>query len=117
MFRQILKTMRIIINLNEQQLERLMSGKRIPGSLFAQRTSNEQFKVDFYEYGTGKAKRPREQTLMRMDHGTVRKTRRNYKLIVSLPDDLGEARCGQLMLKGGKEANDFMMNLSKMLNA
>ena len=109
--------MRIILNLNEQQLERLMSGKRIPGSLFAQRTSNEQFKVDFYEYGTGKAKRPREQTLMRMDHGTVRKTRRNYKLIVSLPDDLGEARCGQLMLTGAAEANIFMQNLSKMLNA
>ena len=105
------------IDLAEQQLERLMSGKRIVGSLFAQRTSNEQFMVGFSEHGTGRPKRPREQTLIRMDHGTVRKTRRNYKLIVSLPDVLGEARCGQLMLTGAEEANDFMQNLSKMLNA
>ena len=104
------------INLNEQQLERLKSGKRISVSLFCERTSDEQFKVGIYEHGTGKPKRPREQTLIRMDHGSVRKTRRTYKLVVCIPDVLGEARCGQLMMTGGMEANDFMQNLSKMMN-
>ena len=109
--------MEITINLNEQQLERLKSGKKISVSLFCERTSDEQFKVGVYEHGTGKPKRPREQTLIRMEHGTIRKTRRTYKLVVCLPDILGEARCGQLMMIRGMEANDFMQNLSKMMNA
>lgn len=109
--------MNVTINLNEQQLERLKLGKRIPVSLFCERTSAEQFKLGIYEHGTGKRKRPREQTLIRMEHGSVRKTRRTYKLEVVLPDVLGEARCGRLMMAGAKEANVFMQNLSKMMNA
>ena len=108
--------MEIIIKLNEQQLECLRSGKRIPGSLYMDRTSNEQDVVGFYVHGSGTHKKRREQTLMRMDHGTIRKSARNYKLIVSLPDDLGELRCGELMKVGGEEADNFMRHLSILLN-
>lgn len=105
------------IKLSEQQLERLKAGKRIPGSLYIERTSEEQEVVGFYVHGSGsKPKRPREKTLMHMDHGTIRKTARNYKLIVSLPDNLGEERVGELMKNGGEEADNFMRHLSIMLN-
>ena len=108
--------MNIEINLTEQQLERLKSGKRIPGSLYLDRTSNEHDIVGFYVHGSGTSKHHREKTLMRMDHGTIRKSARNYKLIVSLPDNLGELRCGELMKVGGEEADNFMRHLSILLN-
>ena len=108
--------MKITIDISEQQLERLKSGKRIPGSLFMEWTSEEQNVVGFYVYGSGTPKHRPEQTLMRMDHGAIRKTARNYKLIVSLPDDLGEIRCGELMKLVGEEADKFMRHLSVLLN-
>lgn len=109
--------MTIQINLTEQQLERLKAGKRIPGSLFIERTSDEQEVIGFYVHGSDPTpKRPREKTLMHMDHGTIRKSARNYKLIVSLPDNLGEERVGELMKNGGEEADSFMRHLSIMLN-
>ena len=111
-----IKTMEINFKLTEQQLERLKSGKRIPGSLFLERISEEQYVVGFYVHGSGTPKHHREKTLMRMDHGTIRKSARNYKLIVSLPDNLGELRCGELMKVGGEEADNFMRHLSIMLN-
>lgn len=42
--------MEMIINLNEQQLECLKSGKSIPGSLHIERTSNEQIEIGFNQY-------------------------------------------------------------------
>jgi hypothetical protein len=108
--------MEITIKISEQQLECLRSGKRIPGSLFMERTSDEQFKVGFYVYGSRLSKRRREQTLMRMEHGSIKKTARNYKLILSLPDVLGEVRCGELMRNGGVEADSFMRHLNFLLN-
>lgn len=106
----------ISIEITEQQLEILKAGRKIPGLLFMEHTSEDQYEVGFYAYGGRPSRHRREQTLMRMEHGSIKKSARNYKLILSLPDVLGEVRCGELMRTGGEEADSFMRHVNILLN-
>ena len=102
------------IILNEQQLSRLMSGKRIKCSLFMERTSDGQLTVGVHEYQQSAGKHHAQQ-LHTLPHGWVRKTPRRYKLSISLPDRLGERRIGELMESESAEARSFMNSLESIL--
>lgn len=108
--------MEMIINLNEQQLECLKSGKSIPGSLHIERTSNEQIEIGFNQYYRSGSKRNHAQQLFTLPHGWIRKSPRRYRLCVSLPDSLGERRVGELMESESAEARSFMNALESVLN-
>lgn len=103
------------INLSEQLLRTLMTGKRVPGSIYAERVGNE-IVIGFYQYQRNRTIRRPSQTLLTLPHGSVRKTARRYKLCVSLPDHLGERRCGELMAAESMEARSFMNCLESVLN-
>jgi hypothetical protein len=107
--------MRLSINLSEQLLRTLMTGKRVPGSIRAERVGNE-IVIGFYQYQRNRAKRRQPQTLLALPHGWVRKTPRRYRLSISLPDHLGERRCGELMANESMEARSFMNCLESVLN-
>lgn len=104
------------IKLSEQQLSRLNQGKRIKCSLFMMRTSDGQNEIGVNEYQQNAGKRKHAQQLHTLPHGWIRKTPRRYKLSVSLPDDLGERRVGELMEVEGAEARNFMSSLDSILN-
>jgi hypothetical protein len=104
------------IILDEQQLSRLRSGKRLTVSLFMEHNCDENESIGYYVHGSNPRKRPREQTLMRLDHGTIRKSARKYKLDIGFSDDLGELHVGELMEASGKEAHSFMQHLYNILN-
>ena len=104
------------IILSEQQLECLKSGKKIPGSLHIERTSDEQIVIGFNQYHRNGNNRQHAQQLLALEHGWIRKTPRRYKLCVSLPDNLGERRCGELMERESVEARSFMNALESVLN-
>ncbi len=103
------------IALSEQQLRALLAGKRIPGSVRAERVENKVVIV-FHEYRRNGGNHRPAQTLLALPHGSVRKTPRRYKLCVSLPDNLGERRCGELMERESVEAHSFMNALESVLN-
>ena len=107
--------MEISVSLTEQQLERLKSGKRIPGSVRAEQVDNEVV-IAFHEYQRNGGNHRPAQTLLALPHGSVRKTPRRYRLSISLPDNLGERRCGELMERESVEARSFMNNLESILN-
>jgi len=102
--------------LSEQTLETLLTGKRIPGSIHAERVANEVV-IGFRPYGRNSVKRRHDQTLLALPHGSIRKSPRRYKLCISLPDSLGERRCGELMKSETEEAKSFMDALESVLNA
>lgn len=66
--------MKIVLSLTEQQLECLKSGKRIPGSLHIERTSDEQIVIGFNQYHRNGGNRPHAQQLLTLPHGWVRKS-------------------------------------------
>lgn len=94
----------------------LLTGKRIPGSIHAERVANEVV-IGFRPYGRNSVKRRHDQTLLALPHGSIRKSPRRYKLCISLPDSLGERRCGELMKSETEEAKSFMDALESVLNA
>ncbi len=103
------------IYLSEQLLQCLKTGKRVPGSIYMERENNE-IVIGFYQYKRKKVKRRHAQQLLTLPHGWVRKTPRRYKLNVSLPDNLGERRIGELMECESVEARSFMNALESVLN-
>ena len=106
----------MIINLSEHLLHTLMTtGKRVPGSIRVERVGNE-IVVAFHEYRRNADNQRPPQTLLTLPHGSIRKTARRYKLCVSLPDELGERRCGELMAAESMEARSFMDALDSVLN-
>ncbi len=108
--------MKIVLSLTEQQLECLKSGKRIPGSLHMECTSDEQITIGFNQYHRNGDNQQRVQQLLTLPHGWVRKSPRRYRLCVSLPDSLGERRVGELMESESVEARSFMNALESVLN-
>ena len=106
--------MEISLVLSSQLLEVLMSGKRVKGSLFIQRASNGFVELGFNRYQEGKQRRP-DSTLMTLPHGAIRKSAQRYRLNLSLPDNLGEARVGELMRLESAEAESFMRALEQAL--
>ena len=103
------------INLSEQLLRILLTGKRVPGSVRAERVGNEVV-IAFHEYRRNGNYHRSAQTLLALPHGSVRKTPRRYRLSISLPDNLGERRCGELMERESVEARNFMNALESVLN-
>ena len=104
------------IILDEQQLIRLEEGGKIKCSLYLTRTSDGQNAIGVKEYQQNAGKRRHAQQLHTLPHGWIRKTPRRYKLSVSLPDDLGERRIGELMEVESAEARNFMSSLHSILN-
>lgn len=108
--------MKLPLVLTEQLLQILLTGKKIKGSIHAERVGNEVVIV-FRPYRRNSTGRRRDQTLLTLPHGSIRKSPRRYKLYISLPDCLGERRCGELMKCETAEAKSFMDALESVLNA
>lgn len=106
--------MEMKIILSNQLLQYLKSGKRVQGSIYMERVSNE-IVIGFRQYNRSRAKRRHAQQLLTLPHGWVRKTPRRYRLSVSLPDNLGERRVGELMERESVEARAFMNALESVL--
>lgn len=107
--------MNLKIYLSDQLLQCLKTGKRVPGSIYLERV-NGQIVVGFYQYQRNSGKHRLPQQLLTLPHGWVRKTPRRYRLQVSLPDNLGERRVGELMELESVEARSFMNALESVLN-
>ena len=107
--------MEVKIFLDEQILKILSEGKRLEGSLYAERVDNELL-VGFNPYRRKKANRRHDQTLLTLGHGWLRKSAKRYRLHLSLPDNLGERRVGDLMVSETEEARNFMAALQEVLN-
>lgn len=107
--------MELKIILAEQLLNILMSGKRVPGSIFAERVGNEVV-IGFNQYRRNVFRCRHSQTLLTLPHGWIRKSARRYKLQLSLPDNLGERRVGELMRCETEEARSFMNALESVLD-
>ena len=88
--------MEVKLLLDEQTLKVLFEGKRIEGSLYAERVDNELV-VGFNPYRRKKAYRRHDQTLLTLGHGWLRKSAKRYRLHLSIPDNLGERRVAGLM--------------------
>lgn len=101
--------------LDEQSLKALFEGKRVQGSLYAERVDNKMV-VGFNPYRRGKYRRRHEQTLLTLGHGWLRKTAKRYRLQLSIPDNLGEHRVAGLMAAETEEARNFMCALEELLN-
>jgi hypothetical protein len=108
--------MRLPLLLSEQMLQILLTGKTIQGSIHAERVGNEVV-IGFRPYRRNSTGSRRDQTLLTLPHGSIRKSRRRYKLFISVPDTLGERRCGELMKCESEEAKSFMDALESVLNA
>lgn len=108
--------MKSTLLLDEQQLSRLEEGKKIKCSLYMTRTSDGQNAIGVNEYQQNVKKRRYAQQLHALPHGWISKTPRRYKLSVSLPDDLGERRIGELMEVESAEARNFMSTLDSVMN-
>ena len=107
--------MELKIVLVEQLLKTLMAGKRVPGSIFAERVGNEVV-IGFNQYRRNVFRRRHSQTLLTLPHGWVRKSPQRYKLHLSLPDNLGERRVGDLMRCETEEARSFMNALESVFD-
>jgi hypothetical protein len=97
-----------------QQLEILKTGKHLKGSLHLERASNGELVLSFNHYRPMKPHRP-DNTLLALPHGAIRKSAQRYRLNLSLPDNLGEARVGELMRLESAEAESFMRALEQVL--
>jgi hypothetical protein len=100
--------------LDEQTLRVLLEGKRIEGSLFAERVEN-KLVVRFNPYRRKKPNRHHDQTLLTLGHGWLRKSAKRYRLHLSIPDNLGERRVAGLMASETEEAQNFMCALEELL--
>lgn len=100
--------------LDEQTLKVLFEGKRIEGSLYAERVDNELV-VGFNPYRRKKAYRRHDQTLLTLGHGWLRKSAKRYRLHLSIPDNLGERRVAGLMASETEEAQNFMCALEELM--
>ena len=98
--------MEVTLFLDEQMLKVLFDGRRIEGSLYAERVNNE-FVVGFNPYRRKKTNRRHDQTLLTLGHG--------YRLHLSIPDNLGERRVAGLMASETEEAHNFMCALEELL--
>lgn len=107
--------MEMKIILSEQLLRTLTSGRRVQGSIFAERRGSEVV-VGFYQYRRNVYRHRNSQTLLTLPHGWIRKSPRRYMLKLSVPDTLGERRCGDLMESETEEARSFMHALESVLN-
>lgn len=103
------------IELTELQLKCLKAGKRIPGSLFMERTSDERIVIGFYQYRKNRAKRRNDQTLLTLPHGWIRKSAQRYKLHLSVPDNLGEHRVAELLEQENREGCTFLKALGQIM--
>lgn len=108
--------MKVLIILTEQLLQTLLTGRRIQGCIFSQLVANEVV-IGFRPYRRNSTGRRRDQTLLTLPHGSIRKSQKRYKLFISVPDTLGERRCGELMKCESEEAKSFMDALESVLNA
>ena len=106
--------MEVTLFLDELMLKVLSEGKRIEGSLYAERVDNELL-VGFNPYRRKKANRRHDQTLLTLGHGWLRKSARRYRLHLSIPDNLGERRVAGLMASETEEAHNFMCALEELL--
>ena len=106
--------MEVTLFLDEQMLKVLFEGRRIEGSLYAERVNNE-FVVGFNPYRRKKNNRRHDQTLLTLGHGWLRKSARRYRLHLSIPDNLGERRVAGLMASETEEAHNFMCALEELL--
>lgn len=100
--------------LDEQTLKVIFEGKRVKGSLYAERVGNELV-VGFNPYRRKKQNHRHEQTLLTLGHGWLRKSAKRYRLHLSIPDDLGERRVAGLMASETEEAHNFMCALEELL--
>lgn len=107
--------MEMKIILAEQLLRTLLTGKRVQGSIYAERVGNE-IVIGFRQYRRIRTRRHHDQTLLTLPHGWVRKSAKRYRLHLSLPDNLGEHRVGELMASETEEARSFMQALENVLN-
>ena len=107
--------MQMKIILAEQLLRTLMTGKRIQGSIYAERVGNE-IVIGFHQYRRIRTRHRHDQTLLTLPHGWIRKSAKRYRLQLSLPDNLGERRVGDLMVSETEEARSFMAALQEVLN-
>lgn len=103
------------IVLTEQQLKCLKTGKRIPGSLFMERTSDGRIVVCFYQYRKNRARHRNDQTLLTLPHGWIRKSAQRYKLHLSVPDNLGEHRVAELLEQENREGCTFLKALGQIM--
>ena len=101
--------------LAEQLLNLLYEGKKIKGSLYAEQVGNELL-IGFRQYKRNGKKRRRDQMLLSLPHGWIRKSAKRYRLQLSIPDSLGECRVGDLMKCETEEARNFMNALESVLN-
>ena len=108
--------MEVTLFLDELMLKVLSEGKRIEGSLYAERVNNELV-VRFNPYRRKKTNRRHDQTLLTLGHGWLRKSAKRYRLHLSIPDDLGERRVAGLMASETEEAHNFMCALEEILKA
>ena len=106
--------MEVTLFLDELMLKVLSEGKRIEGSLYAERVNNELV-VGFNPYRRKKPNRHHDQTLLTLGHGWLRKSARRYRLHLSIPDNLGERRVAGLMASETEEAHNFMCALEELL--
>lgn len=106
--------MATVLFLDEQTLSALSKGKRVQGSLYAERIDN-QIVVGFNPYKRSKTVRRHDQTLLALGHGWLRKSAKRYKLHLSIPDNLGECRVAGLMASESEEARNFMCALEELL--
>ena len=100
--------------LDEQMLKVLFEGKRVKGSLYAERVDNELV-VGFNPYRRKKANRRHDQTLLTLGHGWLRKSAKRYRLHLSIPDNIGDRRVAGLMASETEEARNFMCALEELL--
>ncbi|MBR1449292.1 MAG: hypothetical protein IJ588_11185 [Prevotella sp.] len=107
--------MKIKYVLTEQLLSTLMQGKRVPGSMYAEQVDDEMV-IGFRQYQRKGAKRRPDQTLLALPHGWIRKSAKRYRLNLSMPDNLGERRVGDLMASETEEARRFMQALQEVMN-
>ena len=107
--------MELIIVLSEQQLKCLKTGRRIPGSLYMERTSDGRIVIGFYQYHNNRAKRRNDQTLLTLPHGWIRKSPQRYKLHLSVPDNLGEHRVAELLEQENREGCTFLKALGQIM--
>ena len=93
--------------LDEQTLRVLLEGKRIEGSLFAERVEN-KLVVRFNPYRRKKPNRHHDQTLLTLGHGWLRKSAKRYRLHLSIPDNLGERpKTKNDRIRKNKSADNF----------
>lgn len=108
--------MKIEIEISEACLTQLQAtNRRIEGSLGFEWTGDKK-ELTFHLYQHRNSPKHHPQTLLRLPHGSLRKTPRRYQLRLSINDDLGEVRAGEEFERDSREARQFLKHLSDILN-